>query len=100
MQFHLLEAESDHRSGKHCQSGGRHLFAQGTYANPSIHVTLILLVSSVRLDKQGSRDNMSIIIIAFPGAPKPTEEAIEAERRLEKHIEKIARGCLNRLLCL
>lgn len=49
---------------------------------------------------QGSRDNMSIIIIAFPGAPKPTEEAIEAERRLEKHIEKIARGCFNRLLCL
>ncbi|KAL7726853.1 hypothetical protein ACLKA6_001917 [Drosophila palustris] len=40
---------------------------------------------------KGSRDNMSIIIIAFPGAPKPTEEAKEAERRLEKHIEKITR---------
>lgn len=48
---------------------------------------------------QGSRDNMSIIIIAFPGAPKPTEEAIEADKRLDKEIEKITRGCLNRLYC-
>lgn len=40
---------------------------------------------------KGSKDNMSIIIIAFPGAPKPTEEAIEAEKQLEKQIEKIAR---------
>ncbi|KAH8267927.1 hypothetical protein KR026_011167 [Drosophila bipectinata] len=40
---------------------------------------------------KGSRDNMSIIIIAFPGAPKPTMEAIEAENRLEKQIEKITR---------
>uniref|UniRef100_A0A1B0AGH8 Protein serine/threonine phosphatase 2C C-terminal domain-containing protein n=1 Tax=Glossina pallidipes TaxID=7398 RepID=A0A1B0AGH8_GLOPL len=39
----------------------------------------------------GSRDNMSIIIIAFPGAPKPTEEALEADKRLEKQIEEITR---------
>ena len=43
---------------------------------------------------------MSVIIIAFPGAPKPTEEAIAAEKRLEDEIEKIARGCLNSLFCL
>ncbi|KAI8123228.1 hypothetical protein FF38_11666 [Lucilia cuprina] len=40
---------------------------------------------------KGSRDNMSIIIIAFPGAPKPTEEALEADIRLEKEIERITR---------
>ncbi|XP_058974545.1 protein phosphatase 1B isoform X2 [Musca domestica] len=40
---------------------------------------------------KGSRDNMSIIIIAFPGAPKPTEEALASDRRLDKQIEKIAR---------
>lgn len=43
---------------------------------------------------------MSVIIIAFPGAPKPTEEAIEAEKRLEEEIERIARGCLKSLFCL
>lgn len=34
---------------------------------------------------------MSIIIIVFPGAPKPTQEAIEEDRRLEEHIENIIR---------
>lgn len=42
---------------------------------------------------------MSIVIIAFPGAPKPTEEAIEADKLLEKEIEKITRGCYNSLYC-
>lgn len=32
---------------------------------------------------KGSRDNMSIIIIAFPGAPVPNEEAIKKEEKLE-----------------
>lgn len=40
---------------------------------------------------KGSRDNMSIIIITFPGAPEITEEDIAAEQRLEKQIEKITR---------
>lgn len=42
---------------------------------------------------------MSIIIIVFPGAPQPTDEAIAADERLEKEIEKYARGCLNRIIC-
>lgn len=40
---------------------------------------------------KGSRDNMSIIIIAFPGAPETSAEHIAAEERLEKQIEKITR---------
>ena len=43
---------------------------------------------------------MSIIIIALPGAPKPTQEAIEDDKRLEQQIENIIRGCLTRIICL
>lgn len=36
----------------------------------------------------GSRDNMSIVLVAFPGAPKPNKEAIEREKKLEEDIER------------
>lgn len=39
---------------------------------------------------------MSIIIIAFPGAPKPSEEASEADKQLDKVLEKLTKGCLQR----
>ncbi|XP_040171526.1 protein phosphatase 1B [Anopheles arabiensis] len=35
---------------------------------------------------KGSRDNMSIIIIAFPGAPPVSEEAQKREEELEQHL--------------
>ncbi|XP_041775031.1 protein phosphatase 1B [Anopheles merus] len=35
---------------------------------------------------KGSRDNMSIIIIAFPGAPPVSEEAQKREEALEQHL--------------
>jgi len=37
---------------------------------------------------KGSRDNMSIIIIAFPAAPKPDPAAIKAEKELNELLEK------------
>ncbi|KFB46397.1 AGAP008149-PA-like protein [Anopheles sinensis] len=37
---------------------------------------------------KGSRDNMSIIIIAFPGAPTPNEEAQRREEALEAHLRQ------------
>ncbi|XP_045459999.1 protein phosphatase 1B-like isoform X1 [Harmonia axyridis] len=37
---------------------------------------------------KGSRDNMSIVLIVFPGAPTPTPEAIEAEKELDATIER------------
>lgn len=37
---------------------------------------------------KGSRDNMSIIIIAFPGAPKVDPAAVKAEKELNELIEK------------
>ncbi|CAH1965597.1 unnamed protein product [Acanthoscelides obtectus] len=36
---------------------------------------------------KGSRDNMSIVLVVFPGAPKPTMEAIQAEKRLDEELE-------------
>ncbi|XP_056639774.1 protein phosphatase 1A [Diorhabda carinulata] len=37
---------------------------------------------------KGSRDNMSIVLIVFPGAPKPTPEAVMAEKELDATIER------------
>ncbi|KAK9875420.1 hypothetical protein WA026_007813 [Henosepilachna vigintioctopunctata] len=37
---------------------------------------------------RGSRDNMSIVLVIFPGAPIPTQEAIEAEKELDATIER------------
>uniref|UniRef100_U5EG32 Putative alphabet n=1 Tax=Corethrella appendiculata TaxID=1370023 RepID=U5EG32_9DIPT len=38
--------------------------------------------------QKGSRDNMSIIIIVFPGGPKPTPDTIKAEEKLETTLRK------------
>ncbi|XP_050510598.1 protein phosphatase 1A [Diabrotica virgifera virgifera] len=37
---------------------------------------------------KGSRDNMSIVLIVFPGAPTPTPEAVMAEKELDATIER------------
>ena len=37
---------------------------------------------------QGSRDNMSIIIIAFPSAPKVDQEAVKKENELNALLER------------
>lgn len=36
---------------------------------------------------KGSRDNMSIVLIAFPGAPKVSEEAVRKEKELDTRLE-------------
>ncbi|MCL4133310.1 UNVERIFIED_CONTAM: hypothetical protein GTU68_021944, partial [Idotea baltica] len=41
---------------------------------------------------KGSRDNMSIVLIVFPGAPKVSEEAVKNEKELEKNITKNIKG--------
>lgn len=42
---------------------------------------------------QGSRDNMSIIIVTFAGAPQPNPEAIAADSALNRKITELVRGC-------
>ncbi|BFZ12061.1 hypothetical protein BsWGS_15100 [Bradybaena similaris] len=44
---------------------------------------------------KGSRDNMSIVLIAFEGAPKVTEEAVKRERELDEKIEAKVREILD-----
>ncbi|KAB7493939.1 Protein phosphatase 1B [Armadillidium nasatum] len=41
---------------------------------------------------KGSRDNMSIVLIVFPGAPKVSEEAVKKEKELEQLIRKELTG--------
>ncbi|KAE8600651.1 hypothetical protein XENTR_v10013348 [Xenopus tropicalis] len=36
---------------------------------------------------KGSRDNMSIVLVCFPNAPKVSEEAIKKDADLDKHLE-------------
>lgn len=47
---------------------------------------------SINISLQGSRDNMSIIIIAFPGAPKVDPEAVRKEDELNKLIKQKVTG--------
>ena len=45
---------------------------------------------------QGSRDNMSIVVVAFEGAPKPTPEAIKQDMDLDEKIETKIKGTTTR----
>jgi protein phosphatase 1B len=62
------------------------------YFGPSL--TFICFISF-----QGSRDNMSIILILFPGAPQKSPEAIEAEEELERNIRKTIKGYYKKYFC-
>lgn len=37
---------------------------------------------------KGSRDNMSIVLITFPAAPKPIESEVEKDKQLEEYIRR------------
>lgn len=41
---------------------------------------------------QGSRDNMSVVLVCFPGAPKISEEAVKKEEELDKYLETRVEG--------
>lgn len=45
-----------------------------------------------RLFFQGSKDNMSIVLVVFPGAPRPIPEAVAAEKELDAAIERQIKG--------
>lgn len=56
-------------------------------------IFFLLLKPTLFRPLQGSRDNMSVIIVTFPGAPLPTPEAVSAESALSLKITEIVRGC-------
>lgn len=37
--------------------------------------------------QQGSRDNMSVVLVCFPGAPKVNPEAVKREAELDKYLQ-------------
>lgn len=41
---------------------------------------------------QGSRDNMSIVLVCFPNAPKVSEEAVKKDAELDKYLESRVEG--------
>lgn len=41
---------------------------------------------------QGSRDNMSVVLVCFPNAPKISEEAVKKEAELDKLLEARVEG--------
>lgn len=45
------------------------------------------VIDIVQFCFQGSRDNMSIVIVTFQGAPKMSDEAIKKEAELDAKIE-------------
>lgn len=54
------------------------------------------------LSFQGSRDNMSVVLVCLPNAPKVSEEAVKRDAELDKYLESRVEGgcwCLVALLC-
>lgn len=47
-----------------------------------------------RLPLQGSLDNISVIIVCFPGAPELSQEALQEEAELEQRIDLKVEGDL------
>jgi hypothetical protein len=41
---------------------------------------------------QGSRDNMSVVLVCFSNAPKVSEEAVKRDSELDKHLESRVEG--------
>lgn len=48
--------------------------------------------SSVSVYEQGSRDNMSVVLVCFPGAPKINPEAVKREAELDKYLQNKVEG--------
>lgn len=61
---------------------------------PILTVTLLNNTYNLVECYQGSRDNMSIVLVTFLAAPKPCAEAIQKENELEDRIERRITGQL------
>lgn len=61
------------------------LVSTAVYVNWAVCIKLCIF-------SQGSRDNMSIVIVAFDGAPRVSEEAQQKEAELDSRLEAKVRG--------
>lgn len=49
-------------------------------------------LKSCLLASQGSRDNMSVVLVCLPGAPKVSEEAVRKDAELNNYLESRVEG--------
>lgn len=55
-------------------------------------MTVSFSFSPVSVYEQGSRDNMSVVLVCFPGAPKINPEAVKREAELDKYLQNKVEG--------
>lgn len=55
-------------------------------------MTVSFFFPSVSVYEQGSRDNMSVVLVCFPGAPKINPEAVKREAELDKYLQNKVEG--------
>lgn len=59
-------------------------------------VCCLIVVSLMKCDQvlffQGSKDNMSVILVTFPGAPKVDSEAVNKEKEFEAQLRQRIQG--------
>lgn len=55
-------------------------------------MTVSFSFSSLSVYEQGSRDNMSVVLVCFPGAPKISPEAVKREAELDKYLQNKVEG--------
>lgn len=61
---------------------------------PALHISFVPLSSR---PSQGSRDNMSVVLVCLPNAPKVSEEAVKKDAELNKYLESRVEGENGRL---
>lgn len=57
-----------------------------------VYCTDLICLSLSVFVLQGSRDNMSVVLVCLPGAPKISEEAMKKEEELDKYLETRVEG--------
>ena len=67
------------------------LFLPAVHNNSFAHLLFSPLLSPPR-PSQGSRDNMSVVLVCLPNAPKVSEEAVRKDAELNKYLESRVEG--------
>ena len=68
------------------------MFSSDLYIYISYEGIIKFYIKFLQLCFQGSRDNMSIVIITLENAPKPNEHMIMAELTLNQKLEEKVKG--------
>lgn len=68
----------------------------------NVHFTVLVPHQMLNFvhQKQGSKDNMSVVLVMMPGGPQVSEEAQQKDRELNKYIEGRVEGKMEHILIL